>query len=100
VSLRIRVIRDLGDKDGGEIFDPLLCSIDAAIARGSQEINANAPVNPVSLEVVYRAGIRVGQCVEVADGFYGSNWRGQIVAVNHVVSGPVAYSKLDIERAV
>jgi len=100
VSIRIRVIRGLGDKDGGEIFDALLCSVNAAIARGSQEINANAPVNPVSLEITYQIGFRVGQCVEVADGFSGSNWRGLITGVNHVVTGAEVYTKLDVERAV
>lgn len=99
MTIDVLAIRGDGDKDGGEIFDPLLCVTEAALGRAAQEINASTPVNPVTLDVVYRPGIRRGQLVEVNDSFTGVSWKGIIISVNHVVSGPVVHTNLTLERA-
>jgi len=92
------VVRGAGDRDGGEIFDPLLSATEVAIARGTQEINASTPVNTVTLQTVFRTGVRRGQLVEVLDAMQGETWRGIIMGINHVVEGPSAYTELEIER--
>ena len=92
------VVRGDGDRDGGEIFDPLLSATEVAIARGTQEINAATPVNTVTLQTVYRAGVRQGQLVEVLDAMQGETWRGIIMGIHHVVEGPAVYTQLEIEK--
>lgn len=98
MTIDVYAIRGDGDRDGGEIFDPLLSDTMAALGRAAQEINSNTPVVPISLDVVYRFSIRRGQLVEVNDSFSGKSWRGTVLSVNHVVDGPTVYSKLQVER--
>jgi hypothetical protein len=98
MSVDVVVVRYDGDRDGGELFDPLLASIDAAVARGTQEINASTPINTVTLQTVFRTGVRRGQLVEVLDAMQGVTWRGIVMGINHVVEGPSVYTQLDIER--
>lgn len=92
------VVRGDGDRDGGEIFDPLLSSTEVAIARGTQQINASTPVNTVTLQSIFRTGVRVGQLVEVLDAMQGETWRGIVMGLSHVVEGPTIYTQLEIER--
>jgi hypothetical protein len=100
MAINIVTIRDGGDKEGPEIFDPLLSTVTAALARGAQEINASTPIEPVSLEVVYRPGLHKGNLIEVSDSLSGDSWRGQIISVANVFNGPVLFSKLEVERLV
>lgn len=100
MSIDLIAIRGSGLVDGGEIFDTLLCTNLAALARAEQEINANTPVTPVTLDVTYRPGVRRGQMVEVNDAYTGVSWRGIILGLHHVVSSPGIYTKLEIERCI
>lgn len=92
------VIRGQGDVDGGEISDPLLCSVEPALARGRQEIEKRARARRVRLRTVYRAGVLKGQIAEVHDSLQGVVWAGPIMGVSHVVEGVETYTVLDIER--
>jgi hypothetical protein len=96
----IIVIREPGDVDGGEITSPLLCDVNAARARGWQEIEAHAKAIRMQLTTVFRPNVRKGQIVEVADSLQGPTWRGVIMGISHVVEGPRTYSVLDVERPV
>jgi len=100
MTISITVIRGDGDLQGEDIVDPMLSDTPAAIARGTQEINANTPIEPVTLETTYRAGLRVGQSVRVEDTVRGVDWVGVIVGLSHVFSGPTLYTKLEVERPV
>lgn len=94
----IIVIRGQGLIDGGEVSSPLLNTVEVATGRGRQEIEAHAMARKVSLKTVFRAGVRKGQIVEVADSLQGPVWRGVIMGLSHVVEGPETYSILDVER--
>lgn len=94
----IIVIRGDGDIDGGDIIDPLLTALEPALARGRQEIESHASARKVSLKTVFRAGVRKGQLVEVADSLQGPVWRGVIMGITHTVEGAQTYSTLDVER--
>jgi len=98
VSLDLIVVRDLGDRDGGEVFDPLLTTVAVALGKGAQLINSYTPVNVVTLKTVFRSGVRKGQLCEVMDAMQGITWRGIIMGVNHVIEGPSTYTQLEIER--
>lgn len=99
MSVDLIVVRGEGDRDGGEILDPLMATTAVALARGAQEVNASTPVNNVTLRTTFRPGVRLGQTVEVLDEMQGETWRGIIMGVSNVVEGPVVYTQLDIERA-
>ena len=94
----IVVIREPGDVDGGEISSPLLCDVNAARARGWQEIEAHAKARKVTERTVFRPGVRKGQVVEVLDALQGPAYRGVIMGLSHVVEGVTVYTVLDIER--
>lgn len=98
MAIDVYAIRGPGDRDGGEIFDPLLCDIQAALGRAAQAINSSTPVRPISLSLVHRSGLRRGHTVEVLDSFSGVSYRGVVVSVNHVVTGPTVYSTIQVER--
>lgn len=98
MTIDVIAFREDGDLEGPEVFEPLLATVGAALARGAQEINASTPVTPVTVEVTYRIGLRRGQLIEVNDSLLGISWRAQIMDLSHVVSGPVRYTKLELER--
>lgn len=94
----IIVIRGEGLVDGGEITVPLLTALEPALDRGRQEIDGRARARRIDLTTVFRAGVRKGHIVEVADNLQGPVWRGVIKGLSHVVEGPAVYTILDVER--
>lgn len=100
MSVTIEVIRGSGARDGGEILEPLLGeSLQAAIARGRSELDANAHARDrVGLVLDYRPDLMLGQRLGVADPELGAVWQGDIVGVEHIWDGGVADTRLILAR--
>lgn len=94
------VQRGAGNRPGQDIFEPLLSSVPAAVARGRSEIDVHSDLQTVSLSIVYRSGLEKGQLVEVHDDFTGEVWRGKIVGVQHTVVEDEISTELTILRPV
>lgn len=91
------VFRGSGDREGSEVFDPLLSSVQAALQRGKFEIDFNTPKIMQTLEVQYDTTVRQGSEVSIADSRTGEVVYGVVKDFSHVVDGPVVYTKVDIE---
>lgn len=90
----IVVFRGVGDRKGQDIIDAILSSTTAKLERGRVEMDEHdKPAQTVSMEVVYRPGLRRGQLVEVNDSTQGGSWRGKIVEVTHRI-GLASHSTL------
>ena len=96
----IMVIRGAGDISGGDVASPLLCTTEAAVSRGRQEIEAHAKVTSVSLKTIFKPGVRKGDIVQVDDPLQGPTWLGVIVGISHAVDGVETMTTLDIERPI
>lgn len=84
------VIRYAGNISGPNVTDALLSTLTAKLERGRVEMDQHAlPSRVVSLDIVYRPNLRLGQIVEVHDDLQGGMYRGKITSISHV-SGPVA----------
>jgi hypothetical protein len=96
----IFVQRDAGDKRGEDIVDPLIGSLPVAIARGRNELDEHAqPMQTVTMEAVYRDGVRLGQTVMVNDSRAGVFWVGKIAGITHSARGIELATTLRIKRA-
>lgn len=79
----ILVTRFAGDQRGDDVVEPLLGSLSTAIALGRSKIDAQAQkMQTVTIEAVYRDGLRRGQLVRVNDSVRGT-WPGKIVGIMH-----------------
>ena len=94
----IVVQRNLGDRQGPDIVDALLTTIPAALARGTHEINKSTSVDSITLRTVYRAGVEMGELIEVHDALQGMSWRGRIVNITHNIQRTQIWSQLVVER--
>lgn len=94
----IYVQRYGGDRPGRDIVDELIGSLPVALARGRNELDEHAQYTQVvSLEAVYRDGLRLGQlvyCNDVVRGF----WAGKIVGISHSWSDGVLLTRLQVKR--
>ncbi len=93
------VYRGLGERDGGEIFDPLLSEVAPALQRGKFEIDFNTPKVEHSLEVAYSPALRPGDEVSVRDSRTNEVVFGVVKDFSHVRDGVVVYTTLSIEVA-
>jgi len=100
VPVTVEVIRGDGSRDGGEVLEPLLgASLQAAIARGRAELDANAhPRDRLTLTIDYSPALHLGQRISVADPELGAIWQGDIVGLQHNWPGNVAETILTIDR--
>ncbi len=93
------VFRYLGDKRGEDITEALLSTTPAKLERGRVEMDAHAlPIQTVSMTIVYRAGIRLGQLVEVHDSTQGASWRGKITSIVHRITKAKHVTELTLAR--
>lgn len=105
MRLAISVYRYGGDRDGGEISEPLLGeSLVAALARGRAELDATAASRrTVTLDVAFSAAYRLGALVELDDPIVGVPWRGKITGIAHQDTaggdGGVLMTTLTVERS-
>jgi hypothetical protein len=97
----IFVQRGPGDKRGDDIVDSLIGSLPVAIARGRNELDERAqPMQTVTMETVYRDGVRLGQLARVLDSRAGVAWMGKIVGISHRGAGVERTTTLRIKRPV
>jgi len=95
----IVVFRYAGDKKGQDIVEALLTSVAAKLERGRVELDKYAkPAQSVTMDIVYRAGIRLGQLVEVNDSTQGKSWRGKVVGIVHKIKKESHVTELTITR--
>lgn len=95
----IVVFRGAGDRKGQDIIEALLSSTSAKLERGRVEMDENAkPAQSVTLEIVYRTGVRLGQLVEVHDSAQGKSWRGKISAITHRITQTSHITELTVLR--
>lgn len=95
----IVVFRGVGDKKGQDIVEALLSSTSAKLERGRVELDEHAlPNQSVTMQIVYRAGVRLGQLVEVHDSTQGKSWRGKITAIAHKITKTKHVTDLTISR--
>jgi hypothetical protein len=93
----IVVARYTGDRQGEDIVDRLLSSVDAQLSRGRAELDANATLQQtVDLTIVYRQGLELGQLVEVHDALQGRSYRGKITGISHRIDGGQVVTVLNI----
>lgn len=69
-----------------DIYEPLLSTEAAAVARGTAEIDAAWPSEECRIEIPMRPSARCGQLVGGFDSDTGQAWRGKIIFVSHRVS--------------
>lgn len=98
----IFVQRDEGDKRGDDIVDPLIGgSLPVAIQRGRNELDDTAtPMQTVTVEAVYRDGVRRGKLALFNDSLRGLSWLGKVTGITHRVQRGVVTSTLQIKRPV
>lgn len=95
----IVVFRGAGDRKGQDIVEPLLSSITAKLERGRVEMDEHAkPAQSVTMDIVYRPGVRLGQLVEVHDAAQGKSWRGRITGITHKIKQTSHVTELTISR--
>jgi len=102
VAVAIEVYRGAGDWPGAEIREPLLGeSLEAALARGRAELDANAHGwERVSLEIDYRTDLALGDLIEVDDPLQGAAWRGCVVGIAHRVQEGAPTTTLNVRRPI
>jgi hypothetical protein len=94
----ITVIRGAGDISGEVLSDPLIETEVVAIERGRNVIDSQAKVRSVTIETVFRPGIKTGMTIEVLDALQGLVWRGKIQGVDIAVEGVSTTMSLRVER--
>lgn len=103
MNVDIIVIRQPGDKQGEDIEDRLICTVNVALERGRNEFDENSGLQSISLSSVLRPSLMPGMLVEVQDSLQGASWRGKITTVAHAISsldsGAEAITNLTIKRA-
>lgn len=68
MAIDITVVRYLGDKPGDDIFDQLLSTQDAAIARGFGELNSRSIAHrDITVECQYTPNLEMGKIVSATD---------------------------------
>ena len=100
MSIAIEVIRDAGDRDGGEIIEPLLGSnLTAALARGRAELDAHAlPRDRITIELDMIDTDWLGRLVEIIEPAGGAPWRAMVIGVGHTWDGRTATTQLELSR--
>lgn len=95
----IVVRRFAGDREGDDIVDGLLSTIPVAQNRGRNELDEQSiSKSPIRYQMVFRAGVRLGQLVEVNDSLEGATFRGKIADITHRIQPTAAVTELTIER--
>lgn len=91
------VYRGLGEREGAEIFEPLLSSVAPALQRGKFEIDFNTPKVEYRIEVAYEETIGVGDEVSIQDPPTGRVVFGMVQSFSHVRDGVQVYTSVVVE---
>lgn len=94
----IIVVRGAGDKQGTDIEDRLICTVEVALARGRNEFDENSGLQSIAITSVLRPLLRPGHLIEVQDALNGVTWRGKLTSIRHTVSLAGAYSDMQVQR--
>ena len=93
------VQRGIGDKRGEDVVDPLITSIPVAIQRGRNELDAQSSgLQDVTVDTVYRDGVRLGQVAKFYDSQTGLEWVGKITGITHRKSGVELVTTLQVSK--
>lgn len=99
MSVSLVVRRGSGSHPGDEISDPLITTLQVALARGRNELDERASgLQDVKVSMPYRPGIRMGQVVEVKETLFGDTWYGKIAGITHSFGGDQQTTELSIKR--
>ncbi len=93
------VYRGLGEREGAEIFEPLLSAVAPALQRGKFEIDFNTPKVEYRVEVAYEETLSMGDEVSIQDPPTGRVMFGMVKNFSHVRDGVQVYTSLIVETA-
>ncbi|MBF0263164.1 MAG: discoidin domain-containing protein [Magnetococcales bacterium] len=95
----ITALRGEGLHPGDDILEPLASHVDARRERGRAVIDAEEPLQEVTVATLFNADLLPGQLIEVNDAAMGVPWRGKAKSVRHSV-GDFPITTLDLVRHV
>lgn len=99
MSVSLIVRRGAGTHPGPDITDPLITTIQVALARGRNELDERASgLQEVQVSIPYRPGIRIGQVAEVVETLFGDVWYGKISGISHAFGEGPDLTTLTIKR--
>lgn len=98
MSVDVVVVRGDGLRRGADIEDRLLCTVEAAIARGRGECDENSGLQKVVMSCTIRPDLSLGMIVTVMDALQGETWHGKISSVSHVDNGETAITRFEVMR--
>ncbi|MBF0614220.1 MAG: discoidin domain-containing protein [Magnetococcales bacterium] len=79
-----------------EILSPLLSDLRVVQSRAVAELDAGETLNTMHLTLVLKPEIQPGSMVEVQDGWYGTGYRGVVIAVSHEITRNQANTRLQV----
>jgi hypothetical protein len=98
MTIDIFVIRGAGDRPGDDVVDGLIGSLPVALARGRAELDERAqPLVPVTIEAVFRDGLRLGHTLRCQDSVRGT-WAGKITGITHRATGGALSTAVQMRR--
>lgn len=84
--MEIIVFRPPGDKEGDPIVDSLLTTEAVGRSRGQAELDENSSAHQLNTVTInYRAGLLLGQLVEVIDLALLRVWKGKIIGITQQI---------------
>jgi len=93
----IEVYRGAGERRCQPVTEPLLAD-NVLIHRGRAEMDAHAhALNRVTLSLVFRPGMRLGQLVEMPSPVSASPQRGKVVGMQMVIEATDIRQVVDVE---
>jgi hypothetical protein len=100
--MNIEVYRGDGARRGADIQEPLLgTSLQAALARGRAELNAQAHRwQQVELLLPYRNDLALGDLLSVTDAYAveSPTWVGRVIGISHQISPDAMLTTLTVAR--
>ena len=94
----IETYRGDGAREGAPITEPLLAD-DALLPRGIAEMDAHAQTfNQLTLEVVFRPGMRLGQLIEAQDPASPRPYRAKITGIQIQITEASIEMQLRLEQ--
>jgi len=93
----IEVYRGAGERRGQPVTEPLLAD-NALIHRGRAEMDAHAhAITRITLSLVFRPEVRLGQLVEMPSLVSASPQRGKVIGVQVEISATEIRQVVDVE---
>lgn len=98
MSTAIEVYRGDGTRRGDDILEPLLAD-NVLVIRGTSEMNENAHnMTSMTMEVIFRNDLRLGQIVEALDISTNRLFRAKITGISINVELGNIQTMLNLER--